>query len=124
MNLNSKQSKPFHGCFSRFAGDTSKLTNFHSPEWSLVRNRKGKWNKNFLKSNAGYDNWCRIPSQQVNCVVTPKDNQQTYSYQKNKFQKRMNKPSPNMHLVKGNGQEKPENAINKISCIKLKIRKC
>jgi hypothetical protein len=114
-------SKPFHGCFGRFAGDASESTNFHSPEWTLVRNKKGKEKKKISKSNFESSNWRRISNQQVNFVVTPKDNKPTYSLQEIKTQERTYQPSPKIHLVKGNGNKKPDSAINRISCKKLDI---
>ncbi len=56
MNLYSKPSKPFHGCFGRFVVDASESTDFHSPEQTLVSNKKGKERKKILKSDFGSSN--------------------------------------------------------------------
>ncbi len=83
MNLNFKPSKPFHGCFGRFAGDASEPIDFHSAEWTHVRNKRGKENQ-ISKSNSESSNWRWIPNEQVNFVVAPKGTEQTYSSQENK----------------------------------------
>ena len=93
MNLYSKPSKPFHGCFGRFAGDASELTDFHSPEWTLVRNKKGKENKKISKSS-----WKVIPKEQVNFVVAPKETSQTYSYHELPSGNKMLRALQNMDL--------------------------
>ncbi len=67
MSLNCKPSNPCYGCFGRFMGGTSKLTDFHSTEWTLVRNKKGKDSKKILKSSSGID-WKLIPKEQVNLL--------------------------------------------------------
>jgi hypothetical protein len=74
----SKSSKPFHGCFGRFAGDASELTDFYSPEWSLVRNKRDKESKKISKLS-NVISWRSIPKEQVNFEVDPKENRQTYS---------------------------------------------
>jgi hypothetical protein len=73
MNIHSKPSKSFHGCFSRFAGDASEPPDFHSLEWTLVRNKKGKERKKTLKSDFEFCQWHRIPSENINFVVAPKE---------------------------------------------------
>jgi hypothetical protein len=73
MNIHSKPSKSFHGCFSRFAGDASEPPDFHSSEWTLVRNKKGKERKKTLKSDFEFCHWHRIPSENINFVVAPKE---------------------------------------------------
>ena len=69
-----------HGCFSRFTGDTTLATDFHSDEWTLVRNKRNKGkDKKIFKSDFGICQWKTIPNEEVNFVVTHKGNEMTYS---------------------------------------------
>jgi hypothetical protein len=68
-----------HGCFGRDAGGASFTTNFHSNEWTLVRDRQNKGKKpKMSKSNFGICQWITIPSVEVNFEVAPKENNPTY----------------------------------------------
>jgi hypothetical protein len=117
MNIHSKLSKPFDGCFSRFMGGASGPTDFHSLEWTLVRNKKAKERKKILKSDFGSSHWHKIPCEEVNFVVTPKETKMTYQVQE--VQKRAYQPSLKMHSAKGSGNKKPGTAPKKISYKKI-----
>jgi hypothetical protein len=69
-----------HGCFGRNAEDALQHTNFHSPEWTLVRNRRTLKNKviNISNSDFGICNWNTIPWREVNFEVAPKEDKSTY----------------------------------------------
>ena len=118
MNLNFKPSKPFHGCFGRFAGDASEPIDFHSAEWTHVRNKRSKESK-ISKSNIGSSNWRWIPSKQVDFVVAPKDSKQTYSFEENPKQTSGKESLLKTFRGKGNGEKKPRHAPQKISHKKL-----
>jgi hypothetical protein len=118
MNLNSKPSNPFHGCFGRFAGDASEPIDFHSAEWTHVRNKRGKENQ-ISKSNSGSSNWRWIPNEQVNFAVAPKGTEQTYSSQENKKLTSGKQSLFKKFQGKGNQEKKPTDVTQRISHKKL-----
>jgi hypothetical protein len=73
------KSAILHGCFSRFAGDTWQATDFHSLEWTLVRNNRSVGNeKRISKSNFGICVQTIPKRKEVNFEVTPKESELTY----------------------------------------------
>jgi hypothetical protein len=116
INNYSKLSKPFHGSFGRLVGDASESTDFHSPEWTLVKNKRDKESKKISKLSSGIS-WKWIPKEQVNFEVAPKDYCTTYF--------RQELPS-NMKLPKNYTKDKPQNSkgwnkpVNAIDSMPLK----
>jgi hypothetical protein len=113
MNIHSKASKSFHGCFGRFAGDASEPPDFHSSEWTLVRSKKGKEKKKISKSDFGLCQWHKIPIEHINFEVAPKDSNITHQVKENNDA--FGQPSKKMLSAKGNGNKKPGTAPKRIS---------
>jgi hypothetical protein len=107
--MNNPSSAILHGCFGRLAKDASPDTNFHSTEWTLIRNRRNK-GKKILKSNIGEYHWKTIPKQKVSFGVAPKGNKMTYprinvidtssSVRQTKDDKRFNQEMKRKHMKK------------------------
>jgi hypothetical protein len=113
MNIHSKASKSFHGCFGRFAGDASEPPDFHSSEWTLVRSKKGKEKKKISKSDFRLCQWSKIPSEDINFEVAPKDSNTTHHMKENNYA--FGQPSQKMLPAKGTGNKKPRIAPKPIS---------
>jgi hypothetical protein len=119
MNTYSKPSKSFHGCFGRFAGDASEPIDHHSPEWTLVRNKRDKGNKKISKFTYE-NNWKSLPKEQVHFEVAPKDYHQTYSGNELHSTKTQLKTYIQTGSANAKGHKKPANAISSISLKELK----
>jgi hypothetical protein len=107
--MNNPSSAILHGWFGRLAKDASPDTNFHSTEWTIIRNRRNK-GKKISKSNFVDYHWKTIPKQEVSFGITPKGNKMTYrrinvidtssSVRQTKDDKRFNQEMKRKHMKK------------------------
>jgi hypothetical protein len=114
-------SANLHGCFSRFAGDASQAPDFHSSEWTLVRNKKnfGKQDKKISKSNLGICTWQTVQKKkEVNFEVAPEDDKLTYldpvtkRRRNNRCTKKRTKTHRNINMMTMTEIEKIMNELN------------
>jgi hypothetical protein len=94
------------------------LTDFHSSELTLVRNKRDKGNKKISKL-CHENNWKSIPKEQVHFEVAPKDYCQTYSCNELSSTNKQYKSSIKNGSENVKGWKKPVNAINSISLKEL-----
>ena len=91
----------FHGCFGRFAGDASEPIDFLSNEWTQVRNkqRKGDKNKRISKSSC---NW-KFAKSNATLEVAPEEHVAYLTENKQKIKK--NKKNLSKMSVQSNSQK-------------------